>query len=501
MSNGLRPSAGRCDETPRPWSTSTGQPSAEHARKASHAVQFYEDHAFLVEVGAKLVAEGLAAGDWVLVFATNAHWTAFSQRLQADGWDVDRPSANGQLTVVDAGDALSQFMENGMPDRERFLELVGRLFEARGSQYERAPVRAYGEMVDVLLRQGNARAALRLEELWNEVGAMRPMALLCAYGMGNFDSAADTARFLAVCNEHGHVHPDESFPHTAEVQAQLREISVLQQRARALEDEILQRKEMEQTLREALRERKRAEEEARALNELKDEFLATVSHELRTPLNAILGWAVMLRSDPHVDAAKAVETIERNARAQGRLIEDVLDVSRIITGKLRVEPTAIELAAVLRASLDVITPAAVAKGVALHVTFDCDPCPARADGDRVQQIFWNLLSNAVKFTPRGGRVDARLAVEGTEAVLTVRDTGRGIEKAFLPFLFERFRQADSTSTRAERGLGLGLAIVRHLVELHGGTVTADSAGPGQGATFRVCLPIRAAPRGVPRSRR
>jgi signal transduction histidine kinase len=480
------------------WAGSSGDsaPAADPqpVRRVCHAAQFYEDEAFLVEAVAQAVAEGLRAKDRIFVFATREHWSAFARRLKSDGRDVDGASANGQLVVVDARNALAQLMKDGAADRHRFVELVERLLEPRGSAFERARVRVYEEMTTLLAaEEGGSRAAQQLEELWSEVGREHPIALVCAYGERAFDRTVDAARPRAPREPRLGGRSDEAYARSPELGAQLREVTLLQQRARALESEILQRVEMETALREALQERRRAEEEARALNGIKDEFLATVSHELRTPLNAILGWAVMLRSNPNVDVAKAVETIERNARAQGRLIEDVLDVSRIIAGKLRIDPKSVDLAAVLRASLDVVTPAAVAKGVSLEAAIDCDPCTAQADSDRVQQIFWNLLSNAIKFTPRDGRVSARLAVEGTEVTFTVRDTGRGIDKKFLPFLFERFRQADSTSTRAERGLGLGLAIVRHLVELHGGTVVADSPGLNQGATFHVRFPARVAP--------
>jgi len=234
-------------------------------------------------------------------------------------------------------------------------------------------------------------------------------------------------------------------------------------------------------------------EEAEVANRLKDEFLATMSHELRTPLNAILGWTTLLRS-ASADAAnleRALATIERNARAQARLIEDILDVSRIISGKLRLEMRRIDLNAVARAAIDVVRPAAEGKRVQLHV----DLAPEGTvhlvgDADRLQQVVWNLLSNAIKFTPNGGAVTLR--TEGADGVVRVivRDDGIGIAPDHLPFIFERFRQVDSSMTRKHGGLGLGLAIVRHLVECHGGHVTAESRGLGTGSTFIVQLPIR-----------
>jgi signal transduction histidine kinase/ActR/RegA family two-component response regulator len=235
----------------------------------------------------------------------------------------------------------------------------------------------------------------------------------------------------------------------------------------------------------------RAYREAREANRVKDDFLATMSHELRTPLNAILGWAGMLRTRPDVNVAKAIATIERNARAQVRLIEEILDVSRIMTGKLKLDPKSIDLAVVLRASVDVVAPSAMAKSIAIESDVQIDPCPFYGDAGRLQQVVWNLLSNAIKFTPKGGHVDVRLSRSGSDLELSVKDTGRGVRSDFLPVMFQRFRQADSSTTRSEGGLGIGLAIVGHIVELHGGVVKAASAGEGRGTTFTITLPIRA----------
>jgi len=226
-------------------------------------------------------------------------------------------------------------------------------------------------------------------------------------------------------------------------------------------------------------------------NRLKDEFLATVSHELRTPLTAILGWARMLE-DGSIEsdlARRAIETIMRNAKAQAQIIDDILDVSRIITGNLALDLRPIELASLLEAAVNVVRPTADAKGIHLEMDFGSEPVGVSGDGDRLQQVFWNLLSNAVKFTPPGGRVLVNLGRTNLEAVIQVTDTGQGINEAFLPFAFDRFRQADSTSTRLHGGLGLGLAIARHLVEIHGGGVEAASDGEGKGARFTVRLPL------------
>jgi len=233
-----------------------------------------------------------------------------------------------------------------------------------------------------------------------------------------------------------------------------------------------------------------ARAEAEAANTLKDEFLATLSHELRTPLNAVLGWSRMLKTGT-LDAAtatRAIDVIERNANAQLQLIEDLLDVSRIITGKLRLDVKPVAPATVIEAAVDALRPAADAKGIRLQPILDPRAGPVSGDPDRLQQVVWNLLSNAVKFTPRGGRVQIRLERVNSHVEIVVTDTGKGIEPAVLPHVFDRFRQADSSSQRSHGGLGIGLALVKSLVELHGGSVHAASPGPDQGATFTVKLP-------------
>ena len=234
-----------------------------------------------------------------------------------------------------------------------------------------------------------------------------------------------------------------------------------------------------------------ARAEAETANRMKDEFLATVSHELRTPLNAIIGWSHLLGGSG-IDAAttaRAVETIQRNAKSQAQLIEDILDVSRVITGKLRLNTGPVDLTSVINEAIDSVQLAANSKGIQMELIIDRSAGHISGDAGRLEQVAWNLLSNAIKFTPAGGRVTVRLERVGSEAQITVSDTGCGVSPEFLPFIFDRFRQADGSITRTHGGLGLGLAIVRHLVELHGGAVQADSPGEGLGATFTIRLPL------------
>jgi len=238
-------------------------------------------------------------------------------------------------------------------------------------------------------------------------------------------------------------------------------------------------------------ERERLLSEAQEANRLKDEFLATLSHELRTPLTAILGWSRLLQASHFDEAAtaRALHTIERNAQAQTQLIDDLLDTARIITGKLRLDVRAVDLASVVSAAVETARPAADAKNIPLQTLLDPQAGPISGDPDRLQQVVWNLLSNAIKFTPKGGRVQVRLERVNSHVEIVVADTGRGIAPEFLPHVFDRFRQADQTTTRQHGGLGLGLAIVRQLVELHGGSVHVESKGEGRGTSFTVSLPL------------
>ena len=733
-----------------------------------HLVQFYDDEAVLFAAVVRFLGAGLEAGDRLVVVATPEHRESLVRLLQDR--DVDRAIADGQMLLLDAREMLARFMVGGRPDPARFSSaLEDALGLAKGGR-QGARVRAYGEMVDLLWRDGERSAAIDLEELWNEAGRAHAFSLLCSYVMGNFYKGDDGARLLDVCRTHSHVLPTEgdagldaiSTPSEAED-----ETSRLRERVRSLERELAQSREIERAFRASVSEHRRTAEEqllaaearfhhlvdavtdyaifmldvgghvatwnpgakkakgyepdeiigqhfsifytpedreagkpARVLETLrregrfeeeswrqrkdgsrfwanvvitalrdqsgnisgyakvtrdlttkrekerheqalaqeqlarnvaeeersrlltllrqvpaivnllrgpdlvfefvhpnaakvfggrdvagkpvlaalpelrdqpyvaqlrrvyetgerleqrgaplwlpvdghlvetywdsvylpvrgpsgavegvmtfqvdvtesvrarrdlehasraKDEFLATMSHELRTPLNAILGWATILnrgadqaRDDAKV--ARGLQVIERNARAQERLVGDLLDMSRIISGKLRLSLRRTEISAVVHAAVDVVRPAAEAKGVTLLVDLDPDVGANVVDPDRLQQVMWNLLTNAVRYTPRDGRVTITGERGPSGIRLRVQDTGVGIPREHLPFVFDRFRQLDSSTTRGHGGLGLGLAIVRHLVEAHGGSVEATSDGEARGATFAIVLPIHA----------
>jgi PAS domain S-box-containing protein len=257
--------------------------------------------------------------------------------------------------------------------------------------------------------------------------------------------------------------------------------------------DITQRVHAEKELDRLLTSERAARERAEAASRAKDEFVAMISHEIRSPLNAILGWSQMLRQGAldETATANALESIERNARAQAQLVSDLLDVSRVITGKLRINARPVDIMNSVESALESVHPAAEAKQITIDVQREPYATVVTGDADRLQQVLWNLLSNAVKFTPRQGHVSVKIARTNSYLEVAVSDSGIGIPEDFLPFIFDRFTQADTTSARKHAGLGLGLAIVRHIVELHGGTVAAESEGEGKGATFRITLPVRA----------
>jgi len=255
--------------------------------------------------------------------------------------------------------------------------------------------------------------------------------------------------------------------------------------------DVSDRKQLERDRADLLHRERSARSDAVAANRLKDDFLATLSHELRTPLNAILGYTRMLRRGMFDEERRehALSVVERNAATLTQMVEDVLDVSRIVAGKIRLNVQTLDVARVLEEAIATLKPAADARGVAVQASLSTDAGPVAGDPERLQQVFWNLLSNGVKFTPRGGRVQVRLARADSHVEIAVSDTGVGIAPEFLPHVFERFRQADSRFSRDHGGLGLGLAIVRELVHLHGGDIHAESEGEGKGATFIVTLPL------------
>lgn len=458
-----------------------------------HFVQFYEADGFLLNSLSGFIGSAINSGDAAVVVATKAHREGLDELLIANGLDLTNAHATGKYVTLDAADTLSKFMVDGLPETTRFNEVIGGVLASVTDGGSR--VRAFGEMVALLWSEGNYTAAIRLEELWNDLQSSYSFSLFCAYPMHGFGGEKLEQSHDGICNAHSRVIPAESYGGLADQDDRLRAIARLQQKARSLQAEIKEREQVEERLRLALVGEQMARAEAETANRMKDQFLATVSHELRTPLNAIIGWSHLLRSGnlDKTTATRALETIDRNAKSQAQLIEDILDVSRVITGKLRLNTEPVDIASVINAAIDSVQLAVDSKDIQLAVTLDPSGRHTIGDSSRLQQVVWNLLVNAIKFTPSGGHIEVKVSRSGRNLKIRVRDTGEGISKEFLPFIFDRFRQADGTTTRQHGGLGLGLSIVRHLIELHGGTIKAESAGEGLGATFTIKLPLASSP--------
>jgi signal transduction histidine kinase/ActR/RegA family two-component response regulator len=454
-----------------------------------HFVQFYESDGFLLNSLSGFIGTAINNGAPAVVVATKAHRDGLDELMRANGLDLTNALATGQYVPLDAAETLSKFMIEGLPEPRRFNEVLGGVMTSVADG--RSRVRAFGEMVALLWAEGNHAGAIRLEELWNDLQKAHSFSLFCAYPMKGFGGKRFAEPHDGVCTVHSRVLPAESYAGLKNYDDRLREIARLQQKARALEAEVQERKEIEERLRRALVGEQMARAEAETANRMKDQFLATVSHELRTPLNAIIGWSHLLKSGnlDHVTSERALETIDRNAKTQAQLIEDILDVSRMITGKLRLNKELVDIASVINAAIDSVQLAIDSKDIRLNVTLDPSARHTVGDSSRLQQVVWNLLANAIKFTPSHGSIGVKVNRAGSNLQICVSDSGQGISPAFLPYIFEHFRQADGTTTRLHGGLGLGLAIVRQLVELHGGSIHAESAGEGLGCTFTVELPL------------
>jgi signal transduction histidine kinase/ActR/RegA family two-component response regulator len=418
--------------------------------------------------------------------ATGAHRDEIARRLRQRGFDVVNDGLGDRYFAFDASAVLGQISIKDSPDQTLFDRVIGGIIKSAG-QHGR-PLKVFGEMVDLLSARGIHAQAIRLEEMWNELAKRHPFQLFCAYSISSFPQSSSVGSLVDVCRAHARVIPTESYNALISDDERLREIIVLQQKALALESELREREQL-------LSGEKTARAEAEAANRMKDEFLAIVSHELRTPLNAIIGWAHMLRnrSLDQASVERALETIERNAKSQAQLIEDILDVSRVVSGKLKLNQAPVDVASVINAAIDAVQLAAESRKIQIEVTLDPAVRHIYGDRNRLQQVVWNLMSNAIKFTPSGGRVDVSLRRSNSQVQIKVKDTGQGINPAFLPYIFDRFRQADASTTRTQGGLGLGLSIARHLIELHGGTIEAQSAGANRGATFIITLPVTLAP--------
>ena len=467
--------------SPRPASRSTPR----------HIVQFYEESGFLCAAVAEYLADGVREGQPLVVIATEAHRRLITFHLRAKGFDFDAARRDPPCLWIDAHAALATFMVGSTPDADLFRANVGQAIDAIRRTRPRAPIRAYGEMVDLLAQDGNLDGAVRLEALWNDLARSHPFALLCAYAVGNFSEESDAAGFADICHLHAHVIPTEAYTQ-ADDESRLREISRLQQQAHALKTEIARREELEQRLRDALTREQGARIEAESAVRAKRDFLAVMSHELRTPLNAIGGYVQLVEMGVHgslTDAQRdALARAQRSQRHLLALINQVLNFSRIEQGHLDYALAPVAVAPLVADSCAIIEPLLLPKR--LTCEGEAAPIAVQADAEKLQQILLNLLSNAIKFSATGGRITVEVVpdpISSSMVRIRVCDTGAGIADSDHETIFAPFAQVVSNPNTRREGAGLGLAISRNLARGMGGDLTVTSS-LGAGATFTVSLP-------------
>ena len=464
-------------------------------RRGSHLVRYYDsDVALIGEIG-DFLSTGLAAGEPAVVVATPTHRDRIERHLTANGINLTEARRASRYVALDAAETLARLTTDGLPDPVRFGEIVGGALGRALSVGSAGQVRAFGEMVALLWADGRRDAALRLEELWNDLAKSHRFSLICGYPLADFGAHADAAALSAVSGLHTEVLPTEAYTRIAEPDARLREVAALQQKAAALEAEVLHRRALEEELTAKIGEL--AEVDRR-----KDEFLAMLGHELRNPLAPVSAAleVMRLRADDPQRTANAREVVERQIAHMTRLVDDLLDVSRITRGQIELREESVALAALVERAVEVARPLIDERGHRLTLELPEVPVVFRGDHSRLEQVLANLLSNAAKYTDVGGRIRLRAFLEGDQVVLSVRDNGEGLAPELRERVFDLFVQGPATRSMARGGLGLGLTLVRRLVQLHGGTIGAVSDGPGEGSEFIVRLPYRPSGRAADQTR-
>ncbi|MBW3595564.1 MAG: MEDS domain-containing protein [Actinobacteria bacterium] len=455
------------------------QQCAEH----DHVVQFYDSDEFLVASVREFLVRGLSAGEAAVLIATKAHRDSLAAALTTSGIDVGAMEADGAYVALDAAETLSKFMVDGSPDPHRFTDVIGRVLD--GLTAEGRSIRAFGEMVALLWADGNVAAAIRLEELWNELAETHSFALFCAYPMEGFGDDASDQGFRDICDRHSHVVPAETYSHLGTDGDRLRSVAWLQQRATATaaEAETLKARQLE--LEETLR---RLEEQDR----LRTQFVAMVVHDLRTPTAVVSGFLQLLQENwsslDDEQIAALLEKAQSNTSNIVKLIDDILTVTKLETGEFTFDTQQVDLAEIVYRAVGDIRH--VTKGATFAVRLQDGLPAAIADDRRQSQILNNLLSNAVKFSPSGTTVAVTVRPRDGELLVSVRDEGVGISAPDLEKLFKRFSRLRQEGVRDVKGSGLGLYITKALVEGQGGRIWVEST-PGRGSTFFYTVPTAA----------
>jgi signal transduction histidine kinase len=451
---------------------------------ASHIVQFYDGEGALGDAVAGFLAAGLAAGEPLVVIATEVHNALFMRRLRENGFVVEGARRSGQLTILDAHETLSQFMVDGMPDWDLFQKVVGEVLATSAASARGATVRAYGEMVDILWKDGNQKAAIRLEEMWNEIAATHSFALLCAYVMGSFYKQLDGGPFHSVCRTHSHVIPPESYAHLQAEVEHRREVE------KALRESLADLRRSDEELKRTVGERERLIEDLSRTVRFSEMFVGILGHDLRNPLSAISTASThLLRRVGDEKLAKTVGRIVSSSERMARMIDQLLDFTRLRLGRgLPLTPQRTDLEEVCRLALDELDDALAGRTVEFQIHGDT---VGHWDVDRLGQLTSNLLANALHHGTPGDPVV--IAVDGRAAdTVRVEVANRGVVRPeILPVIFEPFRSSSDRKEARSSGLGLGLFISRQIVLAHGGSIDVKSSEE-DGTRFTVVVPRRAA---------
>jgi signal transduction histidine kinase len=464
-----------------------------------HAVQFYDEESFLLDTVGKFLAAGLAAGDRLSVIATRRHTEGFLARLDAD--HLAQARAEGRITIVDAEVTLKRLLVDGMPDPRRFREILAEVMPSESTDIPKAPLRAYGEMVDLLVKGGNVFAAIRLEEFWHEVLAKNPFSMLCAYGMGGFFQPGDNDRIIDVCNAHTHVIPTERFVGLASPDQRMRQVALLQQRDRMLRKEVERREKFELALDDSLRDLGKVEKElqawvireqdarhrAESSDAFKKRFLGILGHDLLNPLNTILTTVRMmaLRKDLEPDSHARLERVVASSVRMQRMIEQLLDVARAqLPDGMQVqtsEPR--DLAPLVRGIVGEVGASNPSRTIELTTS----PTFARVDVERFEQAIWSLLSYVTAHADAQSVVRVEVGRRDKAALVGVETRDMLIDPALLPHLFDSFH-IESQPEAAMDGVALGLYLAKRILTAHGGAVDARSSAE-TGTRLEAILPL------------